>query len=183
VCLCFYGWEGADCSQPISDPPCVNGFPIAPNVCRCDLGWTGIICDVPHCPQGCGFGYCVDGQVCECYQGYYSSHLKDSECDVLDCKTFHPQCIKCNLTHCLECNSHFVLNSKMNECNACKELYEPLCLTCDEIECKECYWPYKYNRTLKKCFTMGLLEFSVPTIRVVESNYSYFAIVRRTFEL
>jgi hypothetical protein len=30
---------------------------------------------------------------------------------------------------------------------------------------------------------MGLLEFSVPTIRVVETNYSYFAIVRRTFEL
>ena len=30
---------------------------------------------------------------------------------------------------------------------------------------------------------MGLVEFSVPTIRVVESNYSYFAIVRRTFEL
>jgi len=30
---------------------------------------------------------------------------------------------------------------------------------------------------------MGLLEFSVPTIRVVESNYSYFTIVRRTFEL
>jgi hypothetical protein len=30
---------------------------------------------------------------------------------------------------------------------------------------------------------MGLVEFSVPTIRVVESNYSFFAIVRRTFEL
>ncbi len=30
---------------------------------------------------------------------------------------------------------------------------------------------------------MGLLEFSVPNMMVVETNYSYFVIVRRTFEL
>jgi hypothetical protein len=37
--------------------------------------------------------------------------------------------------------------------------------------------------TQKKCLTMGLLEFSVPNMMVIETNYSYFAIVRRTFEL
>jgi len=30
---------------------------------------------------------------------------------------------------------------------------------------------------------MGLLEFSVPNMMVIETNYSYFVIVRRTFEL
>jgi len=71
----------------------------------------------------------------------------------------------------------------METCHSCQAMYEPLCLTCNETECIECHWPYKYNQTLKKCYTMGLLEFSVPNMMVIETNYSYFVIVRRTFEL
>jgi len=50
VCECFYGYEGANCATPISDPPCVHGTPYEPNKCTCEEGWTGILCDVPDCP-------------------------------------------------------------------------------------------------------------------------------------
>jgi hypothetical protein len=71
VCECFYGYEGADCSTPVSHPACVHGKANNIESCLCDSGWTGRICDVPYCgSSGCGKGYCVAPYTCECMPGY-----------------------------------------------------------------------------------------------------------------
>jgi hypothetical protein len=47
TCMCYAGWAGAICDQPVCDPECVNGDCTAPDTCMCYAGWAGAICDQP----------------------------------------------------------------------------------------------------------------------------------------
>ncbi|GKT30480.1 hypothetical protein ADUPG1_005512, partial [Aduncisulcus paluster] len=120
--VCYYGWTGDDCDEPVCSLQCAPGngecvFVDDLPACECYSGWTGIGCDIPTCNSDtdCGYGSCVISEdddvthVCECYHGYQvditTGKCTDARCNP-DCYQGYcvvsneiPECVCTNPDH------------------------------------------------------------------------------------
>lgn len=68
--LCYPGWQGHYCVDPICAPGCQQGNCSRPNECNCRLGWQGSSCDQCIRYPGCVHGSCNKPYECNCEEGW-----------------------------------------------------------------------------------------------------------------